>query len=472
MLSITAEQLRDRTIAGDLGQPVVSSAVIGQDTATLPNIITVPRGQVLLITSIQLQADPGKHNLSSNYQPSPGLASYGLQLTNESGVGIWAIGFLSQLRQISDYHTGITPTAISAPPGNVVTWHPKYAIPVPGGFTVEASTTLGDFGNHAAVHGILVDDGTARTLGYNVNPALASSRHHVITSRGTAGASTIAAGRTGKCIRILDIHMRLQPIANATNTLTIQQTDGRKIFEWTNSNVVDIVEQVFSPDDIYLKSGQGLDINITTANTCSFTVAYEFVDESEVPRNVFWGCVQPTKPTPTTTAVPTGFGNARRVSTSIPVYYPRRDATAATPGTGSQHLVRGCVISAQKGAGTFANNLQTTEMTLFAVSHGAAAGVIGIAAFAQTQTNVQITPTLFAGQHDQCVHAVHDKMNVPCKPNDGGLWFDTLGLDADGLLGSGLGDVARPDADITAWSVTVWGRTIDTRFRTSTNRGN
>ena len=50
--------------------------------------------------------------------------------------------------------------AQSAEPGNVEVWHPKYAIPVPGGFTVDLQATQGDFGNHGAVHG--VGNGAAR----------------------------------------------------------------------------------------------------------------------------------------------------------------------------------------------------------------------------------------------------------------------------------------------------------------------
>lgn len=468
MLKTTAQQLLERTFSGDLGTPLTSSAVVDQATATLPNLITVPRGQVFLMTSIQLQADPGKYNLGSNYNPSPALSSYGYVLTNEAGSGIWAFGFLSALRQISDYHSGITPTALSAPPGNVVVWRPKYAIPVPGGFRLEASTSLGDFGNHSMVHGILVDQATAATLGYNLNAVAASSRHHITTSRGTSSATTIITGRTGKSIRLLDVHVRLQPIANSTNTLTIQQVDGQKIFQWTNSNVVDLVEQVFSPDELFLKPGQGLQIQTTVADTCSFTVSYEFVDQEEVPKNVFFACLQPNKPTPTETA---WAGAGRKKSTQFTLYYPRTGTTGTTPGVGKQHLVRGIQMSAQKGNGRFANSLQTVEMTLFAISQGASAGNIGFSLGAETQSNAQVSPTLFAGHHDQCVTLVADSLCVPCKPNDGALWFDSGNLNATGLLGSALTDPTTTDADITAWSATVWGRTIDTRYRQNSNRG-
>ena len=473
MLTVTSRQLLDRAVAGDLGQPVVSSPHKDQTVVgALSSVISVPRGQTLLITSVQLQADQGHHNLSTAYQPSPTLQATGFSITNEAGSEVWATVFQSFLRRISNYHTGITPTAISAAPGNTIVWHPKYAIPVPGGFSAKIGVSLGDFGNHGALHGLMVDETTADSLGYNVNAVAATSRHGIVGSRGTASATTIITGRAGKSIRFLDVHMRLQPGSNGTNTLVLQQVDGQKVFQWTNSNAVDNLQEVFSPDEIYLKPGQGLQIQVTTANTCSVNIQYEFVDEAEVPENAWFACVQPAKPTPTTTAVPTGLGNARRTSQIVTVYYPRSGATATVPGVGSQFLVRGVQASVQKGNGTFANSLQTAEMTMFCVSQGAAAGQIGFSLLALAQTNGQITPTLFAGHHDQCISFVDDALNVPCKPNDGSLWIDSINFDADGLTASALGDTTKADADITAWSFSLWGRSIATTFKQSTNRGN
>jgi hypothetical protein len=471
MLTITAEDLRRRSVDGDLGMPIICSAVVDQATATLPNVITVPRGQVFLMTHMHLQAEPQTYGLTTpTAWLSPSLSSYGFQISNEAGTGIWAIGFASFIRQPNDYAGSATPTALSAPHGNVVTWKPKYAIPIPGGFRIEASTTVGDFGNRAIVHGFLVDEGTARTLGYNIGTTLAGSRHHITTTRGNSSATTIITGRPGKCIRLLDMHIRLQPIANGTNVLQLNQVDGKVLFRFRNSNFVDMVEHAFAPDEIFLAPGQGLQNVITTADTCSITLQYEFVDQDEVPKNCWWSFLDPVRPTPATTG--SALASGRQSSTAFTLFYPRNETTKTTPGVGNQHLVRGVQIGVQKGNGRFTNSVVVAESTSFCVSHGAAAGVIGATGITTGQTNAQITPTFIAGHHDQNVAFVDDAMNVPCKPDDGQLWFDSLNLSNNNAVLSVLTTPTAVDADIAGWSATIWGRTIDKKWRASTNRGN
>lgn len=479
MLTITAEDLRRRAIDGDLGQPIICSAVVEQATGIFPDLITVPPGQVFLMTHMHVQADPQTTGLTTPTQIpwlSPSPTSYGFQLSNPAGSAIWTIGFASFLRQASDYHASATPTALSAPHGNIVTWKPKYAIPVPGTFKVEASSTVFDFGNRAAVHGFLVSEDTARSLGYNLNTTAANSRHHITSVRGATSATTFITGRPGKCVRILDIHVRLQPIANGTNVLTIQQVDGTRIFQFRNSNVVDMVEHSFAPEDFYLAPGQGMQHLITVADTASFTIQYEFVDQEEVPKNCFWSFLDPVRPTPTTTQG-TGFPGAvtRLSSTAFTLFYPRTGTTKTTPGVGNQHLVRGVQLGVQKGNGRFTNSLVVAEPTMFCVSHGAAAGAVqatGLGA-AAGQTNAQLTPSFYAGHHDQNVAFVDDAMCAPCKADDGQIWWDSLQLNNNGTpLSVLLVTPTATDADITGWSCTIWGRTIDKKWIPSRNRGN
>lgn len=475
MLKTTARQIRDKCIAGDLGQPIVCSAAIEQAISALPRtMFTVPRGQVLLITSVQTQTSANKRGLTLTPTNSPGPSFYGVQMTNEGGTPQWTFGFMSFIRNASVFDAA-TPSAQSAEPGNVEVWHPKYAIPVPGGFTVDLQATQGDFGNHGAVHGVLIDEGAALSMGYNVNADATKSRHGVVVSRGDSNGGSgevVLAGRPGKHIRILDIHARVQPATNTINTVTLRQdTGGQTFYGISNSNVVDSVEQKFSPDEMFLGVGEGIKLFSTVDNQCSIVIHYEFVDPDDVPSNAFWGYLAPAKPTPSATAVVIGIANQRSSSQVFTLYYPRLGTTKTSPGMGNQHLLRGVAISVQKDAGAYESGVQNVEQTLFAISHGAAASQIQITPYT-TQGNVQVTPTLFAGLPYQNVNFVDDGLNVACKPNDGSIWFQSIGLGNNGAaLGIAVTAVASGTADILAWHSTIWGRTIGATFRNLPNRG-
>lgn len=475
MLKTTAQQIYEKCVAGDLGQPIVCSAAIDQgSSAQVRTMFRVPRGQVLLITSVHTQATTNKHGISTTPTNSPGSGFYAIQLTDEAGVAQWVFGFQAFIRNASVFNAS-TPNAESAEPGNVEVWHPGYAIPVPGGFTIDLQATIGDFGNHGAVHGVLVDEGAAKSMGYNVNPVATKSRHGIAVSRGdgTGGSGeSLVAGRPGKHIRILDLHVRVQPATNTINTVELRQSSGGEVFYGiSNANVVDSREQVITPADFFLGEGEGIDVLSTVDDQCSVTVQYEYVDPEDVPANAFWGYLEPTRPTPNATALPV-LTDARRAEQVVTLYYPKTGAAGTTPGKGHQHLVRGVALSVQKAAGAYENNVQVVEQTLFSLSHGAAASSLALSAIGLSQANVQIIPTLFAGLHSQNVGLVDDRMNVACKPDDGALWWQSIGLGNDGTAtAAATSPVAAADADILAWHVTVWGRTIASTFRNLPNRG-
>jgi hypothetical protein len=474
MLKTTARQLRDKAIAGDLGQPVVCSAAINQSVSgSAVPMFRVPRGQVLLITSVQTQTGNNKHGLSTTPTNSPGPSFYAIQISNESGTPQWTFGFMSFIRNATVFNAS-TPNAESAEPGNVEVWHPKYAIPVPGGFSVELNSTQGDFGNHGCIHGFLVDEAAAKSMGYNLNPDATKSRHGIAVSRGSASAVEAEAdelipGRPGKHIRILDMHVRVQPSTNTLNqVLLLQGTGLERFYGIVNANVVDGVEQKFSPDELFLGEGEGVAISTEIDDQCSVVIHYEYVDHEDVPANAFWSYLTPTRPTPNATAVSV---NARRSQQVFTLYYPKGGGTKTVPGVGHQHLVRGISVSVQKAGGAFENSVQNVEQTLFTVAHGASASNLGFSLLSLTQGNVQLMPTLHAGLHNQNVSFVDDAMNAACKRDDGAIWFQSLGLANDGTALGGTGAVASSSADIVAWHSTIWGRTIAATYRDTLNRG-
>lgn len=476
MLKTTARHIRDRAIAGDLGQPIVCSAAIEQGSSgSARTMFTVPRGQVLLITSVQWQGTTNKKGLSTTTPTNnPGASALAMQLANEAGSPQWTMAFMNFIRNATVFDAA-TPTAQSAEPGNADSWHPKYAIPVPGGFTVDLQATQGDYGNHGAVHGVLVDEGAALSMGYNVNASATKSRHGITVSRGDSSGGTgtsVLAGRPGKHIRILDMHVRVQPLTNTINTVELKQSDGTQFYGVSNANVVDNVEQKFSPDEIFLAEGVGIDIFSTIDGQCSVNIQYEFVDPEDVPANAFWGYLEPTRPTPGTTAVTIGAATGRRAQQVFTLFYPKLGTTKTSPTKGHQHLVRGVALSVQKESGAFTNSVQIVEQTMFSISHGAAASSLALAALSLTQANVQIIPTLFAGLHDQNVSFVDDGMNVACKKDDGSLWWQAVQIGGNGAaLGGVLTSTTDAEAHIQAWHATIWGRTIANTFRDLPNRG-
>lgn len=454
-----------------VGEPIVVGAAINQASNVASRILKVPKDQVFLITHVVVQADGSPGGITGAFQASPDLGSIGINIVDQNGTAAGNIYFQSFSRWQAAFERENSPNWRNAPPGNGVCWKPKYPIPVPSEWQLNATAQatgfrVGDFGQQVAVYGRLVSEEEARTLGYRVSASATSSdrRHMVFTAVPSVTPFTIIPARTGKSVRILDVHVRMQPETGAANRWTLQQTDGTRVFRWTNNNPSDLLEMHFSPD-IYLKPGTGLQSVGNVALSGTAVIVFEYVDQEDVPADAWWACVEPEFPTPAATKV--GLGSAfPSVSTQVTCFYPARNTTKTSPLAGFQHIVRGYVMSAQK------KSTVTPDQTLLAISTGSAAGQIHHSDLLTSQSNFQISPTLTVVAHDQCVYLSVDDINVPCPPDTGSIWIDTLGTGpATGLLSIAATPTAG-DADIDSWCVTIWGKTIPTKFTAPSNRGN
>lgn len=460
-----------------IGQ-VMNAGIVLDQTTGADQVITVPKGQVFLITHILAQAETltsGVANFTPQDQQiaSPDLGVYGITFLDADGTQQNEISFLAFRRAQSVFEVQDSPNWRNAPPGNIVLWRPKYPIPVPAGWTVK-NTAGGEYGNCACVYGIFVGETAAATAGYRVSSSVtdANRRYAVNSGSTTTSFADLAPARTGYCIRILDINVRIQPrTGGATNRVDLAQTDGRLIFSWTNNNPSDLLERSISPE-IFLKSGQALQIKGSIASTASVNVSYEYVAENEVPGDMWWACIEPELATPSSTKVgftALDFSNLPIKSTEVTCFYPRpsqvtgSDVTKTSPTTGYQHILRGYEFSIQKTTSV------RPDQTAVCISTGSAAGQI---ALPSAQTNVQLSPTFLAVHHDQCVYGGVADLVLPCKKDDGSIWIDSITLPAANQpLSVLLSTPATTDADIDEWAFTLWGKTIPTKFGNPSNRG-
>jgi len=471
MRKTTSQQLIDSLgyQENQVGKPVVAGIAIDQ-AQQLKTLYDVPKGQVFLVTKIVVQIDPMTH--LAGHQASPSIIEMyqGVQLYDPAGTPREQIRFRGFHRNKTIFSGGTgTPDFRSSQPGDVIVWDLKYPAVVPGGWSIRKPTGLFAFGwgNSTAVYGVVVSESEARTLGYNVsNSTTASERQYGWqASDGDTSATVVVAARTGKSIHVLDIHVRLQPMTYASNSLTLQQSDGQQIFRAVNDNPAEGVTQAFSPG-WYLKAGESLDIISDIATGNSVNVTYEYVDETEVPGDVWFATVNPNVPTP-------GLGTfgsdllenlVLKASTQVTLYYPRHATTKTSPLKGFQHMVKGYSITIQKEvSGAVSTDL--TPQTMLCISTGSSAGGVEILAGSLLQSNYQISPVFSATAHDQCTWGVVDGLNIPCKPDDGSLWINTVGFETA---------VATPTSGtngIRAWAVNLWGRTATAQFTERTNPG-
>lgn len=456
----------------EIGQAQAFGAVLDQTTGATRAIL-VPDGQVFLVTHIMVQAETllsGVAGATPSGQEiaSPGPTAYGIRVS-DTAAATTDLTFLTFRRWQQTFVPENSPNWRNAPPDNIVGWEPKYPIPIPSGWTIK-NTTGGEFGNMVACYGYLVSEEAAKTLGYRAtNTATAANRRMGFTTgTPTTSFADLVAARADKCIRILDIYVRIQAETNTTNKVTLAQTDGRVIFSWTNNNPSDLKEAKISPE-IFLKAGQALQLKGTIAGAASVCVTYEYVDLDEVPSDSWWAYVEPDLPTPNVTRVG-AFVNFPAISTAITCYYPGQDSrgrsatTKTSPTQGFQHVVRGFCINIQKDT-TF-----PPDQTLLALSTGASAGNVELSGLGITQGNVQISPTFSSAMHDQCVLAVANGLNIPCKKDDGAIYVDTIAAAPGNLLVITQTPIST-DADIDEWSVTVWGKTIPSKWTNPSNRG-
>jgi len=476
MLKTTSQQLIDSLgyEGGRVGQPILMSAALDQTTGN-KNLLTVPNGQVFLCTHILVQADVAAYLLAPVPSPDADQSYTELQLHDPGGSNS-IISLRGFARYSGSFNDGASPDFRTAPPGNAVMWKLKYPFAVPPGWSVVQSAAPTAWGNQSAIYGVMVSEPAARELGYhaeNASPTL--SRRSGITSAGSAsGTNTVLTGVAGQCIRVLDVQLRMQPEAVASNQLTLQQGDGQKIFITHNDNPAEHLSMQFSPD-WYLKAGQNLVCVTDDANANSINITYEYVDEDDVPPNSWFACIEPTYPTPdaggassTTVTVGTSGLPFTRTLNEVTCYYAKPNAagqhTRTSPTKGFQHLVRGYAVSIQKDA-TTANATDDTEQTRFTISSGAAAGQIGLLPAGLAQTNYQIAPVFTGSAHDQCLATVIDGINIPGKSDDGSLWVDVVGFKALSTTPtSGTNDIA-------GFAVSLWGCTAPTFATPRSNKG-
>lgn len=449
---------------GFVGAPMAIGANLEQ-TQGSNRLLAVPAGQVFLITHFVGQVDVSAY--ITTFEGSPQVSSLysGVSVASVPSGNPWVVRFRGMARWNNLFRTGGTPNWMNSPPSNPISWQLKYPIAVPGPWTINGSGSGQGWGNGMSVHGFFVDAAAARTMGFQVdNTAGVTSDNRVFGVASDNGSgSTLITGRAGKSIRILDIDIRFQPETNTASVLTLQQGDGRRIFRIPNSNPAEMVHVQCSPD-IFLKAGEDLEIDAPDFS-CSVNVSYEFVDASEVPDDHWWSCVDPTKPTPTTTG--TGFLDIyKKVSTELTLYYPGSDTTGTSPGKGFQHFLRGYVLGAEKTSVAQTVDSDLTEQTRMAITSGPAAGAIAFSTAVITGDGYHVTPVWSLSAHDQVLNVCAQGLNIPGNPDDGSFWFNTLQTGP-----SAATTPSDTEADIAAWGLTMWGRRVPNKTIAQSNRG-
>lgn len=473
----------------DIGGPQVVGAALEQNAGAgiyvLLNGQGVGSGQVFLLEQLVIQPDLAPGGVAGAFDPSPTFVSptfnsYGVTINDQAGNAQHTMRFLSFVRQQSAFVVEDSPNWRNAPPGNVTVWKLKYPIAIPHGWSIQ--TLLGgQWGNQVAAYGRVVSEDGARTMGYNVSTSTtdANRRMGVDSIVTTTAAETIVAARADQHIRILDIHIRMQPSSAGTNLLTIETDQDselagpRTIFTFANDNPSDMLELKFSPD-IVLEAGRAIQAFATQAGTASVVISYEYLDPREVPGDLWWAHVIPDRPTPGVTKLGTA-SNVATISSAVECYYPKLALTKTLSTQSFQHLLRGYCFSLQKAA--VASPDQTAMRLSTGGSNSASARpikntVIGM----ETDTTIPLSPVFTATAHDQCIYGAIDSLNLACPATTGGLWVDTIAAgDAAAAAGAGAGILDTPEsttADVDNWSWTVWGKTIPTKFSDPYQRSN
>ena len=200
-LKTTADQLLDSLFTdrtGRTGKPLVVAATREMNSAATTTMLTVPKGQVFLITHIVVQSDVNA--TASTQNASPDANAFGLSIRDAAGTEKWTTYFLSFVRWQQTFEFQNSPNWRNAAPSNINVWKPRFAIPVPEGWTVRAGQTIAGFGNPTAAYGVLVDKGSAETLGYSTSASTTLADHAcgVVGDLVPSSAHSIVTGKTGK----------------------------------------------------------------------------------------------------------------------------------------------------------------------------------------------------------------------------------------------------------------------------------
>lgn len=432
------------------------------------SLVTAPDGQVALIDKLILAA-AGDH-------VTPPVTDYlVLTLTDEDG---------TVQSRMPLFLGGFAATAVASPLGTQISsfqpvvWEPQAPLIVPSGWTLKVHqmdlggggtpSTPGTTTTHGTmqvqVYGIVVSEDDARGAGYDVsNSSTDASRNWIQTGtfmeqfspstgdpQGTNASTQFVPARTGNCVLITDLLVRLAPQTPTGNGgISLRQTDGTVIFEWYNSRIAEPITRIIRPR-IYTEPGVGLEVHCIgspSEDTSSVILLGRYVPVELVPKDAFWGCVQPPFPS-------AGLTSPDDASTAITLNYRNVSPggsfdTATSPGMGSSHYLEGYEISVQKTAGE-----TDTSAVLYALGTGANPGT-GLVSGATALPITGIHAIVNEGEN-QTYGA--DKLWVECQANNGQILVD---VDINSLLYPSPGG----DAGLENWSFTVWGRTMEARHR-------
>jgi len=453
----------------EVGVPMILGVSLDAYTGAA-NLMVVPPGMCFIVQKVVGQGivwavpfDPSPVVLS----PGTLGGADGVAFVDAAGTTQWSMSFRPFVRDMTVFGSFSPITWKSSEPLSLVNWTFKHPLCVPAGWTMQ-NQQAGTVGGNFAAYGRLVSESEARQLGYTPsNSATDANRMCGVDSMMTFSTSQIVVpARAGYSIQILDIHMRLQPTAAVltNSTMTVEQGDGRAIFVVSNNNPGDLREWVFSPG-IYLKPDQSLNCKSSTALTGSVVVSWRYVPTADVPSDHWWACVEPGLPTPAAEGV--GATELQKAySHEVTCFYPRLNTTKTSPTTSFQHILRGYLFSIQKDALAATAETETSDIMLARISNGAAGGVIGLSVTSITDTGIPMTPLFGGFGHDQNVTAVVDDVNLPGKQDNGSFWIDTLAMSTLVVLTTPITTLG-----IDEFWVTLWGKTIPSRFTNPSNKG-
>jgi hypothetical protein len=419
----------------EIGVPMALGTTldVGGDANANRRLLTVPPGQCFVITSITgdiAQAD------ADSVEVSPALASriaVGVHIEDASNTEASAIRTMPFVRWRDLFNNAASASWRTAPANNNWVWKPKMPICVPAGYHVGHTQPL-IIGNGASVRGYLIADRAAALMGLDTNTVRTTRRQGVASAMATNSATALIPARTGKSVQILDIFVRVQPLAAAAaNVLTIRQTDAKDIFRFVNDNPANLMQQQLSPG-ICTAPGTGVSILSTTTNTASVSIVYRYLDAADVPANHWWSCIDPEKPSSTSTLP--GASAA-----PLATFYPATGRTVASglAGPANQNIMKGYVITANQNA--------RSEVGVIRLGTGATPGLPGFGAFV-ANVGTPVTQTLTLYQPEQTLWAGESDITVKSRTNHA-FWWESIAPLA-----------AATPTPVRNWGCTAWGFTV------------
>lgn len=426
-------------------------------------LVEVPTGKCAIITrivGIGGSAIPGVGGTAPYYTAPTAATPVGtpddrmnLALTYDAEVSPvgWSVTLPLLMFERNTAYYLATPD-MYAPFDAKIDWTPSYPIVIPSGGALNVLQTNA-IGSKVACYGYMLEEQDARAMGFDIEHSGSPSTgfRQVITTGRTAKttAQDLVLGKTGYCIQILDIWVRIQPNIGGVATAQLKDETGNIVFEWHNDSRTQPLDIQISPG-IYMTAGEKITFtgNAAADNRCTIIVNCRYVEQSEVPENCFWGFVDPARPSPTSTQIAGTAGKEQ--SSTITLNYAGPGTTGTTPGQGRRHVVEGYNISASK------DSTATSDLVWFGITTGASGGSVGFAFGSVTHDNNLISPIVTLAAPFQTANLAVDRINVPCVANTGLIMVDVCGV-AGSLIATPAGE-----GDIADWGITVWGRTEPT----------